>query len=243
MGHADIHTPHRHAVFVPVERTWHALIVTAINGGDAFVEHVAIANEREVVAPVDNSAVADAVGTLEGKIEVVALLGLEVGITDDHIAHAAHVEVHEHLLERRCAETAGIVGAESYPGELVDDGESLGKSILRRGREVVIAQAGHDIQSRSDVPVELRIAVDVALRVAGVVAELIGREVVVQVVSSQDEDVFAERMVVDGVGHVLAVGVVVVVGARAVGHVVGLVVLVVGIGQFQMAAVGRWHAR
>ena len=44
-------------------------------------------------------------------------------------------------------------------------------------------------------------------------------------------------MVVEGVDHVLAVGVVVVVGARAVGHVVGFVVLIVGIRQLQMAAV------
>ena len=167
----------------------------------------------------------------------MALLGLEVGIADNHIAHVAHVEVHEHLLERRCAEAAGIVGAEGHPGEFVDDGEPLGERTLRGGREVVVAQAGHDVQPRRDVPVELRIAVDVALRVAGVVAELIGGEVVVQIVGSQDEDVVAERVVIEGMSHVLAVGVVVIVGACAVGHIVGLVVLVVGIGQFQMAAV------
>ena len=237
VGHAGIHTPDGHTVLVPVECAWHALVVAAVDGGDALVEHVAIAHEGEVVAPVENSAVTDAVSTLGGEIEVVALLGLEVGIADNHIAHVAHVEVHEHLLERGCTEAAGIVGAEGHPWEFVDDGEPLGERTLRGGREVVVAQAGHDVQPRRDVPVELRIAVDVALRVAGVVAELIGGEVVVQVVGSQDEDVVAERVVIEGVSHVLAVGVVVVVGARAVGHVVGLVVLVVGIGQFQMAAV------
>ena len=95
---------------------------------------------------------------------------------------------------------------------------------------MVVAQASHDVQLRRDVPVELRIAVDVILRVAGVVAELIGGEIVVHIVGSHDQDVLAERMVIEGVGHVLAVGVVVVVGARAIGHVVSLVVLVEGIG-------------
>ena len=132
MSHADIHTPYCHAIFVPVERTWHALTLSAIDGGDAFVENIAIAHDREVVASVENSSVTDAVGALDGEIEVVALLGLEVWIADNHIPHVAHVEVHVHLFERWCTETAGIVGAEGHPGEFIDNGESLGKSTLRR---------------------------------------------------------------------------------------------------------------
>ena len=65
MGHADIHAPYSHAIFVPVERTWHALTFSAIDGGDALVEDIAIAHDREVVASVENSSVTDAVGALD----------------------------------------------------------------------------------------------------------------------------------------------------------------------------------
>ena len=57
------------------------------------------------------------------------------------------------------------------------------------------------------------------------------------VVGAEDKAVLAEGMLVQGMGDVLPVAVVVVVGAGAVGLVIGLVVLVVGVREFEMAVV------
>ena len=70
----------------------------------------------------------------------------------------------------------------------------------------------------------------------GVVDELVGGEIVVQVVGSEEQAVLSERMVVEGVYHMLTVAVVVVVGTRAIRHEVGLVILVVGIRQLEVSA-------
>ena len=237
VAHADIHTPDIDAVFVPVKRTLLPFVLWAVDGGDTLVEDVAIAHEGEAVDTIQDAAVADAVLPVDGNVDIVALLGLKVGIADDHIAHVAHVEEHIHLLERGSTEAAGVVGAKGEPGEFVDDGQTLGEGLLRRSGEIIIAETAHDVEPLGDVPVELGIAVDVVLGVAGVVGELVGGEIVVQVVGSQDERVFAKGMAVEGVCDVLAVAVVMVVGTSAVGLEVGLVVLVVGVGEFQMPAV------
>ena len=130
MAQTDIHAPDRDAVLVGIECTLHAVDFRTGDGSDALVEDVAVAHEGEIVAPVEEAAVADAVRAFDGEIEVVALLRLEVGVSDDHIAHVAHVEVHIHLLERGGAEAAGIVGAEGHPWRLIDDGEALRECLL-----------------------------------------------------------------------------------------------------------------
>ena len=172
----------------------------------------------------------------------MALLRFQVRIADDHIAHVTHIEVHIHLLERGSPETAGIVGTERHPRaldlrslatsgtqELIDDGETPGKSLLGRGREIVIADTSDDVQLIGDVPVELCIAVDIVLGVAGVVDELIGREIVVHIVRSEDEAVLAERMVIQRMHDMLLVAVVVVMGTCTVRQEVRLVVFVEGV--------------
>ena len=69
---------------------------------------------------------------------------------------------------------------------------------------------------------------------AGVVDKLVGGEIVVQVVGSQEQGVLPKRMAVERVDHMLTVAVVVVVGTGTIGHEVGLVILVVGIRQLEI---------
>ena len=235
MAHADIDTPDVDTIFVPVEGTFHPFVLWAFDGGDALVEDVTIAHDGEIVDTIQDAAVADAVLSLDGDVKVVALLWLQVGISEDHITHVTHVEAHVHLLERRGTEAAGIVGTEGEPRELIDDCQALGEGFLGRGGEVVVAHAAHHVESVGDIPVELGIAVDIVLRVGGTGYKLIGREVVVHVVGSQDQVVLAKGIAEQGVDDVLTIAVVMVVGTSAVGHIVGLVILVVGIRQFEVA--------
>ena len=64
---------------------------------------------------------------------------------------------------------------------------------------------------------------------AGIVEELIGGEIVVQVVGTENQAVLAQRMAVQGMHYMLPVAIVMIVGSRAVGLEIGLVVLVVGV--------------
>ena len=107
MSQTGIDAPDRHAVFVPVERTLHTIVFRTCDGGDTFVEDVTVAHEGEIVASVQEAAVADAVRPFDGEVEVMALLWFQIRIADDHITHITHVEMHIHLLERRSPETAG----------------------------------------------------------------------------------------------------------------------------------------
>ena len=87
-----------------------------------------------------------------------------------------------------------------------------------------------------DVPVELSIAVDIVLRVAGARHELVGREIVVHVVDPDDEVVLAKLIAEQRMYYMLSVAIVVVVGTSAVWQKVGLVILVEGVGDFQSPA-------
>ena len=101
----------------------------------------------------------------------MALLRLQVWISENHIPHVAHVEVHIHFFERRGPETAGIIGAEGHPWKLIYDGESLCECLLSRSREIIVTDAAHNVQLVGDVPVKLCIAVDIVLFVFGIVNE------------------------------------------------------------------------
>ena len=229
MAKADIHAPYRHTILVAVERTFHTLVCRTVDSGDALVEDIAIAHDGEVIPSVEEPAVSDAIGPLKGDIEIVALLRFQVRTSDEHIPHIAHVEVHIHLLKRRGPEAAGIVGTEGYPRQFVDHGESFGKSLLCRSREIIVSDTAHDIQLRRDVPVELCIAVDIVLCMARVVDELVCREIVVHVVGSKDKAVVTKRMAEQRMNDMLLIAVIMVMGTCAVGQEVGLVVLVEGV--------------
>ena len=92
--------------------------------------------------------------------------------------------MHIHFFERGCPETAGVVGTEGQPGEFVNEGKAPGEGLHGRSREIVVAKATHSVESRRDVPIELGIAIDIALSVVGTFYELIGGEIIVQIVSS-----------------------------------------------------------
>ena len=233
MAHADVNAPDIDTVLVPVKRTLLPLIVV-VDGGDTLVEDVTIAHEGEVIDTIQDATMTDAVLTLEGDIEVMALLGFKVWISDDPITHATHIEMHIHLLERGRTETAGIVGAEGKDREFIHHGETSREGLQRRGREVIVAGAAHDVELIGDVPVELDIAVDIVLRVAGIIDKLIGGEVVVQVVGAKEQVVLTKGMVVERMHHMLLIAVVVIMRTRAVRHEISLVVLVVGVRQFKM---------
>ena len=172
---------------------------------------------------------------LEGEIEIMTLLRLQIGIADEHIAHITHIEVHIHLLERGCTETAGIISAEGHPRELIHQGQTLNEGFLRRGGEIVVAHTAHDIQAVGDIPVKLRKAIDIVLRMTGIINKLIRGEIVVHIISTQNQTILTKGMMVEGMSHMLPIAVVVVVGAGAVGLEVGLVVLIKGIRQFEVA--------
>ena len=231
---ADTHidAPYLDALLIPVERTFHPLVQSAVDGGDAFVEDIAIAHDGEVVASVEDSPVVDAPGPFKGDIEIMAPLRLQVRITDNHISHISHVEMHVHLLERRSPESAGVIGAEGHPRHLVDDSETLSECLLRRSGEEIVSYASHHVQPVGDVPVELCKSINIVLRVAGVVDELIGCEKVVHEVGTHYQAVPAKSMAVEGMEHMLPVAVVMVMGPRAAGQEVGLVILVVSVRQF-----------
>ena len=242
MSYAEVYSPNRDAVFVTIERTGQCLTslivhVVIVHRSDALVEDVAIAHEGEVVATVEKAAVADTVGSFEGDVEVVALLRLQVWITDEHIAHITHIEVHIHLLERRCPEAAGVVGTEGHPRLFIHQSETFCEGFLCRCREVVVSDTTHHVELLGDIPVELGIAVDIVLCVVGVVDELIGGEIVVHVVGSKEKAVLAECMTIECMRHMLPIAVVMVVGTGAVGHVVGLVIAVEGVRQLEMTRV------
>ena len=242
MSYAEVYSPNRDAVFVTIERTGQCLAsltvhIVIVHRGDALVKNVAIAHEGEVVAAIEKAAVADAVGSLDGNVEIVALLGLQVWISDEHIAHVAHIEVHIHLLERRCPEAACVVGTEGHPRLLVHQSKPLGKGFLCRCREVVVSDTTHHVELLGDIPVELGIAVDIVLCVVGVVDELIGGEIVVHVVGSKEKAVLAECMTIECMRHMLPIAVVMVVGTGAVGHIVSLVIAVESIRQLEMTRI------
>ena len=151
------------------------------------------------------------------------------------LKHVAHVVVHIHLLQRGSPETAGIVGPEGHPWKFIDHGEALGERTPLGSREIVVSYTAHHVQTLGDVPVKLRIAVDVVLCVIGVFYELVGCEIVVYVVGPHEKRVLPKRIAEQPMHHMLPVAVVVVVGACAVGHEIGLVILVESVGQLQMA--------
>ena len=131
MAETHVYAPNRNAFLVPVECAFHAVVEPTVDGDDAFVENVAIAHESEVIASVGESHVIDAIRTLEGYIEVMALLWLKVRISNNHVTHVAHVEMHVHLFQRGSTETTGIVRTEGHPRKLIHNGKSLGKRLLR----------------------------------------------------------------------------------------------------------------
>ena len=206
----------------------------SIDGGDTFVEDIAITHQGEVIASVEEATVPDAVRPFDGEIEVMTPLWFQVGITENHIAHITHVEVHIHLLERRRTEATGVVGTEGHPGEFIDNGKSSGKCLVRRSGEIIIAYTSHEIQLVRDVPVELGITVDIVLRMTRIILKLIGRKIIVHIVGTDNQGVLAKRMVIERMTHMLSVAVIMVMGTGAVRREVRLVVLVVGIRQFEM---------
>ena len=82
---------------------------------------------------------------LERHVEVVAALGLEVGVAVDHL-YARHVEVHVHLLERGGAEAAGIGGAYGEGLEAEHQGGACRHGVVVGGREIVVAHACHHVE-------------------------------------------------------------------------------------------------
>ena len=103
----EIGTIDTYAVFVAVDSTFFSCGVTR-----------KIGCSDTAVVPVVISGCGDAVGACEKRftqlsavfqrdVEVVALLGLEVGIAINHL-NAGHVEIHIHLFEGRGAEPSGV---------------------------------------------------------------------------------------------------------------------------------------
>ena len=198
--------------------------------GDPVVHQIVESRHGEVVPP----------GHILGrKREVVARLGFQIGISINH-EDIAHVEVHMHLLERRGTEPARIGGTERAVPDLVHRAELRRKVRKARFGEVVEAHAGDEVELPVRIPVELREGVGRMLRMAAVAGELVGHQVVAQVVAADGEDVFLRKgMVVERAQGVLHVAVIAHV-ARCGNQVVALVVLVEGIGEFQIVG---WRHR
>ena len=104
-------------------------------------------------------------------------------------------------------------------------------------RKMVEAQARNEVEPPVRVPVELCEGIGRMLRMAAVVRKLVGHQVVTHVVTADGKDVFpGEGMVVERAQGVLHVAVVAHVARRG-DQIVALVVLVEGIGEFQI--IGR----
>ena len=99
-------------------------------------------------------------------------------------------------------------------------------------------QARNEVEPPVRVPVELCEGVGRMLRVASVVRELVGHQVVAHVVAADGEDVLARKgVVVERAQGVLHVAVIAHVTRRG-DQIVALVVLVKGIGEFQIVGPG-----
>ena len=81
MADAEIDAPDGDAVFVAVEGTRQPVITCLIiDGGDALVKYITIAHKGEVVDTIEASTLSDTVLTLDGDVDVVTLLRLQVWV-------------------------------------------------------------------------------------------------------------------------------------------------------------------
>ena len=117
----EVDAANLHSIFVAIARSHFGLtstwrIVGIIFGCDALIIFIIIAHQGETILSTKETTTFDATIMFESKVEVVALLWLQIRIAIYHL-HASHIEVHIHFLESWRAESTCIVGTngESVP--------------------------------------------------------------------------------------------------------------------------------
>ena len=195
---AEVNTANLHTIFVAIARSHFGLtgtwcIVGIIFGCDALIIFIIIAHQGKTIMSAKEATTLDATIMFESKVEVVALLRLQIRIAIYHL-HACHIEVHIHLLKGWRTESTCVVGTNGESIPLCHQSQTSSSGILFRCREIVVAKTCHNVQPLQRIVVELRKGVARVLTMRSIVGKLICGEIVVEEICTKGKGVVVKHV-------------------------------------------------